>query len=143
MVVTIGTVAKNVGGHMTKANKKFDLDLEKGQAMEATFKKYMEGDMVEVKSERHIWELTGNHFVEYESYGKPSGIAATESHWWALMLIDEDEVPRCTYVVRVEQLKELARKYINTDRDVVGGDDNKSRGVLVPIKEIALLPFKG
>ena len=98
--------------------------------------------MVEVKSERHIWELTGNHFVEYESYGKPSGIAATESHWWALMLIDEDEVPRCTYVVRVEQLKELARKYINTDRDVVGGDDNKSRGVLVPIKEIALLPFK-
>ena len=124
-------------------NSKFDIDLAKGQEMEETFKKYMEGDMVEVKSERHIWELTGNHFVEYESYGKPSGIAATESHWWALMLIDEDEVPRCTYVVRVEQLKELARKYINTDRDVVGGDDNKSRGVLVPIKEIALLPFKG
>lgn len=123
-------------------NSKFDIDLAKGQEMEETFKKYMEGDMVEVKSERHIWELTGNHFVEYESYGKPSGIAATESHWWALMLIDEDEVPRCTYVVRVEQLKELARKYINTDRDVVGGDDNKSRGVLVPIKEIALLPFK-
>ena len=124
-------------------NSKFDIDLAKGQEMEETCKKYMEGDMVEVKSERHIWELTGNHFVEYESYGKPSGIAATESHWWALMLIDEDEVPRCTYVVRVEQLKELARKYINTDRDVVGGDDNKSRGVLVPIKEIALLPFKG
>ena len=66
-------------------NSKFDIDLAKGQEMEETFEEFMKGSLVEVKSERHIWENTGNHFVEFECRGKPSGIAVTEADY-------------CTYV---------------------------------------------
>ena len=31
----------------------------------------------------------------------------------------------------------LCRKYVGTDRDVVGGDDNNSKGILLPIEELA------
>ena len=32
---------------------------------------------IEVKSERGMWLKTGNIAIEYESYGKPSGISST------------------------------------------------------------------
>lgn len=121
------------------SNKKFDLDLSKGIEMEEKLAEFFEGKFVEVKSERYIWEKTGNHFLEYESYGKPSGIAVTESDYWALMLVKEIngvDVPVMTYIVPVETMKKLGRKYIHTKTK--GGDDNMSKGVLVPIKEIAL-----
>ena len=118
-------------------NSKFDIDLAKGIEMEETFKKYMEGDKVEVKSERHIWETTGNHFVEYECRGKPSGIAVTESDYWVLMLVKDDK-PVMTYVVPMDVMKELTRTYFHKEKITKGGDDNLSMGVLVPIKEIAL-----
>ena len=124
---------------MSKAEKKFDIDLAKGLAMEDTFKEFLEGKKVEVKSERHIWEITGNHFLEYESYGKPSGIAATEADYWVLMLVKEIEgidIPVMTYIIPIDVMKDLGRKYLHTK--TMGGDDNMSWGVLVPIEEIAL-----
>ena len=124
---------------MSKAEKKFDIDLAKGLAMEDTFKEFLEGKKVEVKSERHIWEITGNHFLEYESYGKPSGIAVTEADYWVLMLVREIEgieIPVMTYIIPIDVMKDLGRKYLHTKTK--GGDDNMSLGVLVPIHEIAL-----
>ena len=53
-------------------------------------------------------------------------------------MLVKDEVPVMTYIIPVAVLKELCRKYIGTDRDVIGGDDNNSRGILLPIKELAL-----
>ena len=32
---------------------------------------------IEVKSERDMWQRTGNIAIEYQCYGKPSGIDAT------------------------------------------------------------------
>jgi hypothetical protein len=122
------------------ANKKWDLDLSKGIEMEDTFKEFLNGAKVEVKSERHIWEHSGNHYVEYECDGKPSGIQSTEADYWALMLvreIDGKDVPVMTYIIPIETMLQLARD--NWDkRRVIGGDDKKTKGVLVPIKEIAL-----
>ncbi len=63
-------------------NSKFDIDLAKGQEMEETFKEFMKGSLVEVKSERHIWEKTGNHFVEFECRGKESGIKVTKAKYF-------------------------------------------------------------
>ena len=100
---------------MSKAEKKFDIDLAKGLAMEDTFKEFLEGKKVEVKSERHIWEITGNHFLEY---------------------IEGIEIPVMTYIVPTDIMKDLGRKYLHTK--TMGGDDNMSWGVLVPIEEIAL-----
>ena len=70
--------------HVTMQKKnnytnKFDIDLAKGVQMEETLKEFFEGKRIEVKSERHIWETTGNHFVEYECRGKPSGISCNRS----------------------------------------------------------------
>lgn len=113
---------------------KFDIDLEKGIQMEETLKEFFEGKRIEVKSERHIWETTGNHFVEYECRGKPSGIAVTEAEFWALMLVREDETLVMTYIVPIERMKALARKHWKNR--TIGGDDNLSKGILVPISEI-------
>ena len=118
-------------------NSKFDLDLAKGQEMEQQLAEFFKGEKVEVKSERHLWEKTRNHFVEYQYKGNKSGISVTEAEYWALMLV-KDDVPVMTYIIPVAVLKELCRKYIGTDRDVIGGDDNNSRGILLPIKELAL-----
>jgi hypothetical protein len=118
-------------------NSKFDLDLAKGQEMEQQLAEFFKGEKVEVKSERHLWEKTHNHFVEYQYKGNKSGISVTEAEYWALMLV-KDDVPVMTYIIPVAVLKELCRKYIGTDRDVVGGDDNNSRGILLPIKELSL-----
>ena len=57
-----------------KHNADFRYDLEWGQIGENTVADIVAGDKTEVKSERDIWLKTGNHFVETESRGKPSGI---------------------------------------------------------------------
>jgi hypothetical protein len=122
-------------------NSKFDIDLAKGQEMEKTFEEFMKGTLVEVKSERHIWEKTGNHFVEFECRGKPSGIAVTEADYWAVMLvkeIDGKDIPVMTYIVPIDVMKNLARELYHAGKQVKGGDDNASVGVLVKIKDIAL-----
>ena len=125
--------------HVTMQKKnnytnKSDIDLSKGVQMEETLKEFFEGKRIEVKSERHIWETTGNHFVEYECRGKPSGIAVTEAEFWALMLIREDETVVMDYIVPIERMKALARKHWKNK--TTGGDDNASKGALVPIDEI-------
>jgi len=61
---------------------------------------------IEVKSERGMWMRTGNIAIEFESYGKPSGIAATESDYWFHNLCVEDEV-FATLVFKTDNLKKI------------------------------------
>ena len=66
-----------------KANrKKFDIDLEYGKVRESQVADMLQNSKIEVKSERDMWQRTGNIAIEYSSYGKPSGIEATESDYW-------------------------------------------------------------
>ena len=65
-----------------KDRKKFDIDLNYGQVREKQVADMLQDKKIEVKSERDMWQRTGNIAVEYESYGKPSGIKATESDYW-------------------------------------------------------------
>ena len=79
--------------------------------------------------------------VEFECRGKPSGIAVTEADYWALMLvkeIDGKDIPVMTYIVPIDVMKNLARELYHAGKQVNGGDDNASVGVLVKIKDIAL-----
>ena len=41
-----------------------------------------------------------------------------------VLLIDSDD------------LKDRCRKYLNTSRDIVGGDSNLSNGILLPLKDL-------
>ena len=61
----------------TKENrKKFDIDLEYGTIREEKVADMLTNKKIEVKSEKDLWQKTGNICIEYESWGKPSGIRA-------------------------------------------------------------------
>ena len=92
-----------------KNRKKFDIDLEYGQVREKKVADMLQGKKIEVKSERGMWQRTGNIAIEFESYGKPSGIAATESDYWFHNLCVGDET-FCTLVFDVNSLKKIIDK---------------------------------
>lgn len=90
------------------------------------------GKKVEVKYDR-IAHKTGNVFIEYESRNKPSGIATTDADYWVYKL----EKTECAIVLPVPYLKERLREYFKKGRYMInGGDDNTSKGFLVPIQKL-------
>jgi len=49
--------------------KKFDIDLEYGKVREQQVADMLQDKKIEVKSERDVWQKTGNIAIEYECYG--------------------------------------------------------------------------
>ena len=119
----------------TKENrKKFDLDLTYGEIREEKIAEMLTNKKVEVKSERDIWQNTGNICIEYECWGKPSGIRATESdYWFHNLCIGDDEY--CTLVFKTTTLKKIVDK-LDTFKTVSGGDGNASRMFLVNLQKL-------
>ena len=119
----------------TKENrKKFDLDLTYGEIREEKIAKMLTNKKVEVKSERDIWQNTGNICIEYECWNKPSGIRATESDYWFHNLCIGDE-EYCTLVFKTDTLKKIVDK-LDTFKTVSGGDGNASRMYLVNLQKL-------
>ena len=117
-----------------KDRKKFDLDLEYGQVREDKIAEMLQDKKIEVKSERDIWQTTGNIAIEYESWGKPSGIRATESDYWFHNLCIGDKI-FCSLVFDTKVLKKIVDK-LDTFRTVSGGDNNASRMFLVNLSKL-------
>tara|TARA_R100000700_G_scaffold11407_1_gene16441 strand:+ start:1593 stop:2006 length:414 start_codon:yes stop_codon:yes gene_type:complete len=117
-----------------KDRKKFDIDLEYGQIRENKIADMFSKAKIEVKSERGMWMKTGNICIEYESYGKPSGIQTTESDYWFHNLCIGDEI-FCTFIFDVPKLKKLIDK-LDFKKSVSGGDHNASRMWLVNIQKL-------
>ena len=65
----------------------FRYDLEVGQVAEAGLADIFENKKVEVKRDLKSKE-TGNIFIEYQSRGKPSGLATTESDFYCFVIED-------------------------------------------------------
>ena len=119
----------------TKENrKKFDIDLEYGTIREDKISDMLTNKKIEVKSERGMWMKTGNICIEYESYGKPSGIAATEADYWFHNLCIDDNI-FCTLVFEVPKLKKLIDK-LDFKKSVSGGDHKASKMYLVNINKL-------
>jgi|TARA_R100000005_G_C4966051_1_gene180831 hypothetical protein len=119
----------------TKENrKKFDLDLTYGEIREEKIAAMLTNKKVEVKSERDIWQNTGNICIEYECWNKPSGIRATESDYWFHNLCIGDE-EYCTLVFKTDTLKKIVDK-LDTFKTVSGGDGNASRMYLVNLQKL-------
>jgi len=114
-------------------SSKFDLDLAYGQVFEDKLSGILQNEKVEVKTERDIWKVSGNIAIEYECRGKPSGIAITEAKWWAHILSDGDDI-ECIFMIPTEKLKSIARDHFKNN--IMGGDDNQSKMILVPIEEM-------
>lgn len=114
--------------------KKFDLDLEYGKVREKLVADMLQDKKIEVKSERDVWQRTGNIAIEYESYGKPSGINATESdYWFHNLCIGEDVF--ATLVFNTDSLKRIIGG-LDNKRSVSGGDHNASRMYLLNLQKL-------
>ena len=117
-----------------KDRKKFDIDLSYGKVREKMVAEMLQDKKIEVKSERDVWMRTGNIAIEYECYGKPSGINATESDYWFHNLCVGDEV-FATLVFDVNSLKRIIDN-LDYKKTVSGGDNNASRMYLLKLQKL-------
>ena len=116
-------------------DNKFDIDLQYGQVREQELADILQNEKIEVKTERDKWKETGNICIEFRCRDKESGTAVTQAKWWAHVLADGDETV-CMLLFPTDKLKEIARKAVVDGKVVYGGDDNLSKMVLLPLKEI-------
>ena len=118
----------------------FDIDLNFGNIFEDKVRDIFEGrGGIEVKTEREQWKETGNIAIEIFYKGKPSGISTTNADWWIHVLADGDSI-ETALMFPVSVLKKKIKQKIKSGRCkiVMGGDDNQSKLVLMPISSLAL-----
>ena len=128
-----------------KDRKKFDIDLKYGKVREKEVAEMLQDKTIEVKSERNVWQKTGNIAIEFESYGKASGINSTESdYWWHNLCIGDDTF--CTLVFNTKSLKKIIDN-LDYKKIVNGGDHNASRMYLLNLQKLfssdVIKAFKG
>lgn len=114
--------------------KQFDLDLQAGEDWEDFFENIVASGKVECKRDRKV-RLTGNIYIEYRCFGKPSGLSVTEAEWWAIGIENESGDIETAILASVPWLKEKCREYLKTSRDVGGGDDGASQGILLKMDD--------
>jgi hypothetical protein len=114
-------------------DKRFDLDLQYGQVFEQKVADMLQNSKIEVKTEREKWKSTGNIVIEFESRGKPSGIATTEAEYWFHNLALGNDIVM-TLVIPTK----ILRNYIaqTMPRVVSGGDNNTSRLYLLNLQSL-------
>jgi len=110
-----------------KHNNDFRYDLEVGQVAEQMLAEILQGKKIEVKKDLQAHK-TGNIYVEYESRGKPSGLATSEADYYCYFLSDEHFV-----IIQTKRFKKICREYYKRNGCAKGGDSNSSKGVLLPI----------
>ena len=118
-------------------NNKFDIDLKVGEEYEDTLAGVLKLGKVEVKTEIDKWRDTGNIVIEIRCRGKLSGLSVTEAEHWAHILSYKGDI-KSVLLFPVEELKRIVRELTDNkeSRIVMGGDDNQSQMVLVPLKKL-------
>ena len=114
-------------------DKRFDLDLQYGQVFEQKVADMLQNSTIEVKTEREKWKSTGNIVIEFESRGKPSGVATTEAdYWFHNLALGEDIVMTLVFPTKI------LKNYIvqAMPRIVRGGDNNTSRLYLLNLQDL-------
>ena len=105
----------------------FEYDLKVGQVKERELADILENKTIEVKS---CVDANVNVFVEYESRGKPSGISTSKADYYCFVL------KNVLILIDLQKLKTKCKSYYHTDRNVIGGDLNTSKGILLPIRDL-------
>lgn len=120
-------------------DNKFDLQLNQSWFNERGLAKmFVHGtvELVELKSESHLWERTGNICIEYKQNGQPSGIAVTMADTWVHEL-KRDGKTLLYLVVPMERLKELCRRaYERKDYRENVGDGKRFCVVLLKLRDL-------
>tara|TARA_R110002020_G_scaffold54995_3_gene152832 strand:- start:375 stop:719 length:345 start_codon:yes stop_codon:yes gene_type:complete len=112
-----------------KYNSDFKYDLKVGQIKEKELGEIFNSKTVEVKYDLQAME-TGNVYVEYHSRGKPSGISTSQADFYCFCF------GKSYHLINTDELKKRCRNYLGTERDKKGGDNNTSKGILLPIKKL-------
>ena len=115
-------------------NKGFDIDLADAVLREKKLERIIKHAKIELKTDM-LAIKTGNFFIEYECYDKPSGISTTTAGFWCL----EIEGRYC-FLVETQRLIDLCRKAYKEKRVANGGDYEGAKGVLLPISWLYLQP---
>ena len=110
-------------------NADFAYDLAVGQMSEKALGDIFQNRKVEFKADLKAKE-TGNLFIEYESRGEPSGIAKSQADYWCF------DIGHLFIIIETETLKSIVRPLLGTNADKRGGDNNTSKGVLLPLTEL-------
>jgi hypothetical protein len=122
-----------------KKNKdsKFDIDLRVGEEYEDSLAKILSLEKVEVKTEIDKWKETGNIAIEIRCRGKLSGLSVTQASYWAHILSYRGYI-KSVILLPVDELKRITKEMLasNNARITMGGDDNESELILVPLKKI-------
>lgn len=115
-------------------NNDFKYDLKVGQIGEQLIASIFTDKTIEVKRDSWIGR-SGNIAIEYESRGKPSGIATSKADYWIIIFSGEynDEIG---FFIESERLKKIARFYYLAGNIKSMGDSNTSKAVLIPIEEL-------
>ena len=116
----------------------FDIDLDFGLKGEDWVVKLFEGNSkVEVKTERGIWDKTGNIAIEVRYKNKPSGLATTDAETW-IHLLEKDGKILGGFLLPVSYLKKRIKKLFSEGivKVIKGGDNNDSTILLLPIDKI-------
>ena len=115
-----------------KYSSSFTHDLNFGEKGEDWINEiFNDGKLIEVKSDR-LAHKTGNVYIEYECRGRPSGIATTTAHYW-IYRIEENNI---AIIIPTERLKVICRKYFTDGKIMLGGDNNLSKGFLIPLIQL-------
>ena len=116
---------------------KFDIDLKFGESYEYSLAKILSLGKIEVKTVRGKWKKTGNIAIELMIQSNLSGLTITEADWWAHVLSYRNKI-ESVILIPVPKLKKLVKQLVKEGkaRITMGGDDNASQLVLIPIKEI-------
>ena len=126
-----------------KFNSDFKYDLLLGQEGENLIAKLLSDSTIEVKLDFIAWR-TDNIFIEYESRGKPSGIATSQAKFWFYVILKKD-TPRDPEKItidnvqdilffKVDKLKAISREWLTFNEGKKGGDNNTSLGCCIPRK---------
>ena len=129
-------------------NSDFKYDLALGQLGEGWLGELLSSKTIEVKFDFGC-HRTGNFFIEYESRGKPSGLATSQADYYFLIAsskkgerlksdvsdLQHDDILHAV-LIHKERLKELCRQVPKNRLRISGGDNNTSVGVLIKAVEL-------
>lgn len=118
-----------------KANKDYDFEIQLAEANKAEdkFRQLLlaKGATFEVKTERRMWHDTGNLVIEYESYNKPSGIAATKADYWVHELRTQEDETLVYLMFPTPVLRKICNDLVREDGHCRRGGENKQMEMLL------------
>ena len=115
-------------------NNDFRYDLEIGRIAEKKLADILENKKIEIKYDL-LASKTGNIAIEYECRNKLSGISITESDYYCY-IIANTQCQDIYIMIETNKLKELCRKYYLMNKIKKLGDNNLSKAVIIPLKDL-------